>query len=840
MCALCGLPVRHSGARQVLQGETLHFCCTGCLNVFQILFNRPEGVPVNFRETDLYRACIESGLIPRDEKDPVYQQAQINPRGATLSQDKILEQANHAQDVTLRIDGMWCTACGWLIEEVLNRTQGIVEAKVFFLSDMAHITYIPQSLGPQDILARIRRLGYRPSLFEDSLEVNRERKDLLLRVGISAFLTANIMMISFALYMGFLEDLTQQGIRYLSYPLWVLATPVIFYGGFSILRRAIAGLCYGKTSMDTLISVGALSAYVYSAAQVLKGSLHIYFDTASMLITLVLLGRYIESRAKDKLSRGVTELYRLAYQKVRLWIEGKERWVSSDALQPGDEFLVRSGERVPMDGRILSGSALFDESVLSGESKPVRRKNGDEVMGGALLLEGTLKLAATRIAQEGSLKQMIALMQEALSKKNPFELMADRMMRWFVPTVLLVAVATALFLILTGASGDVALLRALTVVVIACPCALGIAAPLAKVAAIGAGRERGLLIRDPSALEKVKDLDVLILDKTGTVTEGNFSLNEVVTREIAKEEALRVVASVEQYSDHYLAKEIVRNAHELAGELEKCEGCKSIEGFGIRGKVRDKDVAVGNQPFMKVCEMTLSPNLERHGQLVQSKGMTVVFFGWNDKAQGLLVLGDSLKEGALHTVQQLEKRGVTVWLVSGDAEATTRSVASELGIHHVFGQMLPQGKVDLIKTLQNEGRRVGMVGDGINDAAALAQADVGIAIGTLMNITQEASDITLLTNDLPRVIEAFELSTLTMRTVKQNLLFALVYNGLGIPLAVAGVLNPVIAVFAMLASSLSVIGNSLRIFKAKKVRPEGFGIQCGKFEGATSTSLSVP
>ena len=238
--------------------------------------------------------------------------------------------------------------------------------------------------------------------------------------------------------------------------------------------------------------------------------------------------------------------------------------------------------------------------------------------------------------------------------------------------------------------------------------------------------------------------------------------------------------------------------------------------------------------------MTLSPNLEQHGKLMQSKGMTVVFFGWNDNAHGLLVLGDSLKEGALRTVQQLEKRGVRVWLVSGDAEATTRSVASELGIHDVFGKMLPQGKVDLIKTLQKEGRRVGMVGDGINDAAALAQADVGIAIGTLMNITQEASDMTLLTNDLTRVIEAFNLSTLTMRTVKQNLLFALVYNGLGIPLAVAGVLNPVIAVFAMLASSLSVIGNSLRILKAKRVQPEGFGVQRGKFGGATSTSLSTP
>lgn len=453
----------------------------------------------------------------------------------------------------------------------------------------------------------------------------------------------------------------------------------------------------------------------------------------------------------------------------------------------------------------------------------MRRKLGEEAIGGALLLEDESRLIATRVAHEGSLRQIIQLMQEALSKKNPFELLADRMMRWFVPAVLVMSAATALFLIFRGTSTNVALLRAVTVVVIACPCALGIASPLAKVAAIEAGRERGLLVRDPGALEKVRDLDVIIFDKTGTVTQGNFLLQDVVTSGCTSEEALRVVASVEQHSRHYIARAVVRRAHELALKLEKCEDFESLEGFGVRGKGQGKDIAVGNQPFMGMCGMNLSSPLEHQGQLFQSRGMTVIFFGWDGKAQGFLVLGDALKEGARETVEELGKRGIEVWLVSGDAEATTRTVAKELGIRQFFGPMLPQSKRDLIRKLQGEGKRVGVVGDGINDAAALAQADVGIALGTIMNIAQEASDITLLTEDPRRVLDAFELSNLTVKAVKQNLGFALVYNGLGIPLAAAGVLNPVIAVLAMFASSLSVIGNSLRIARKSRLRRSEFG-----------------
>ena len=816
MCALCGLPVRHSGSRQVIEEETLHFCCTGCLNVFQILFNSPNGVTSNFRETDLFRACVESGIIPRDDRDPVYLRAQKTERVEEAADLRSREEGGHAQDLSLKIDGMWCTACGWLIEEVLNRTPGVVEARVFFLSDMAQMKYLPSSLTPQDILGKIRGLGYHPSLFHETFETSEEKKHLLMRLGVSSFLTANIMMISLALYMGFFQDLTPQGIGYLSYPLWVLATPVIFYGGFPILQRALAGLRYWNLSMDTLISIGALAAYFYSVLQVVRGSLHVYFDTASMLITLVLLGRYVEARAKDRISRGMTELYRLANQKVRLWTMDKERWISADAVEAGDEFLVMPGERVPIDGRIISDRAVVDESILTGESRPVRKEIREEVMGGSLLLEGGLKLKATKRGHESSVKQMIQLMQEALSRKNPFELFSDKIMKGFVPGVLIIAGATAYYLGATGTSIEVALLRAIAVLVVACPCALGIASPLAKVAAIGAGRERGILIRDPSALEQVKNLDVMIFDKTGTLTQGKFSLLEVVTEVVHHDEALRQVASVEYHSDHFLAREIVRKASELCLVFEQAADFRSFEGLGVRGRVQGREVAVGNRQFMRIEGINMPSELDKNGQISQTKGRTVVFFGWNGKVQGFLAFGDPLKEASPKTVQELHKKNMDVWLISGDAEATTRAVAAELGIQHYSGQMFPKDKVGVIKRLQNEGHRVGMVGDGINDAAALVQADVGLALGAGANVAREASDITLLTDDPSRILEVLGLSKLTMKTIRQNLAFAFFYNGLGIPLAVAGLLNPLIAVCAMFASSLSVIGNSLRIAKLSK------------------------
>ncbi|MGZ3590809.1 MAG: heavy metal translocating P-type ATPase, partial [Thermodesulfobacteriota bacterium] len=467
-CHLCGLPIGASRARQVLNGKILDFCCLGCLNVFLILMNRPEGTTSDFKETDLYRTCVEFGLIPGDEENNLFQEPFAEAKD-TVGPPKDFAGEKLAQELTLRVEGMWCPACSWVIEEALRRTKGVVEARVDFLSDQARIKYLPQSVDPPTIVAQISKLGYRPTSFSDLHEKSPERRDLLIRLGISSFLTMNIMMISFFLYYGFFEELGQEAVRYFSYPLWFLSTAVLFYGGRPIFTRAYHGIRYGSASMDLLITVGALAAYFYSIVQMGRGSLYVYFDTASMLITLVLLGRYIESRAREKVSKGLKELYELAGQKVRLLGAEKERWVSPEAVAPGEEFLILTGERVPLDGRIASGRAKMDESILTGESRPVTKDVGDEVMGGTLLLQNELKLSATRTVRESALGQMIGLVQEALSKKNPFELLSDRIMRWFVPAVLALAAGTALYLRFQGVSIEVALLRAVTVLVITCP-----------------------------------------------------------------------------------------------------------------------------------------------------------------------------------------------------------------------------------------------------------------------------------------------------------------------------------------------------------------------------------
>jgi heavy metal translocating P-type ATPase len=811
-CHLCGLPVGNSKSKQIIDGLTVHFCCPGCLAVFQILFNHPEGPPLDFKETDLYRACVASGVISVQDTNPSEQENRH-----VLSTEKITE-AKLIQELTLRVEGMWCTACSWLIEEVLRRTEGIRDVRVSFLSDMVRVQYFPQRLTPKDILAKISDLGYSPSLFQDGSRGSKEKERLLIRLGFSSILTMNTMMISLALYAGFFRELDREAIGYFSYLLWLLSTPVLFWGGYPILRRAYLALRYGKTSMDTLIAVGALSAYFYSVIQIGRGSLHLYFDTASMLVTLVLLGKHIEARTRGRVSSGLTELYQMAGQKVRLSTRDQERWISPEVLRKGDPFRVLANERIPVDGRILFGRAEIDESILTGESKPVTKHIGDEVLGGTLLLDGELKLEATRLGRQSLLGQMIELVQEALSKPNPIELLSDRIMRWFVPGVIALAFVTAFYLFSNGSTLDSAVLRAVTVLVITCPCALGIASPLAKVAAIGKGRERGILVRDPAALEQANEVDLMIFDKTGTLTLGNFALREVVAKGVTREEALRQIASVEIHSGHFLAREVIRKTREAGVRVEEARFFQAFEGLGVKGSVEGKEVAVGNRELMRIEGMDLPMDLDQNGRILEAKGETIVFFGWEGHALGFLVFGDSLKEGAGRTVQELQKRRIEVWLVSGDAEETTRAVAAELGIERFLGKTLPNGKVELIRRFQRKGRRVCMVGDGLNDVGALSQADVGVSLGTASNIAQKASDITLVTDDPARIIEVLDLSNLTVKTIHQNLLFAFCYNLLGIPLAVAGMINPLVAVSAMFASSLSVTGNTVRIANKSKVQ----------------------
>ncbi len=807
-CGLCGLPLGRFAVRQAVAGKERNFCCPGCSQVFLLLFNSPGGVPADFRQTDLYRACLEAGIIPRGNGQ------EWNP-GAPAQEENSLPPL----DVELKVEGMWCPSCSWLIEEVVRRTRGVLEARVSFISDRVQVKYAPHLVSPDEIRGRISRLGFRPALAGEVPSTSPESRERVLRLGISAILTANVMMISMALYFGFFQHLSPKVIGHFSYPIWLLATPVVFYGGLPILRRGWAGLRYGAPSMDTLVALGALAAYGYSVVQVARGSIHLYFETAAMLITFVLLGKYMETHAREKVLSGIFDLCQLVRRKVRLWSPPeageKERWVSSEEVSPGEEFLVCAGERIPLDGRVVSGRGEVDESILTGEARPTKKTEGGQVYAGSLLAEGRLRVKTTSVGAQSSIGQMVALMQGALAGKDPAEVMADQVTRWFVPGIVLLAALTFSFLFARGAGLENSLLRALTVLLISCPCALGIATPIVKLVVVGMARSRGLLIRDPAALERTRKLDILVFDKTGTLTEGDFSLRKVCPLSSSEEEILARGAALEGASDHYLARAIIGRARQMSLELPPAGEIEPLEGMGVKGRVKDDLVSLGSRRLMERDGLSLSPALDEEARRLEEKGMTVVFIGWAGEVKGSLAFGDSLKDGVQEMISSLAGRGITSWIISGDGLGTTRAVARESGVRNFRAPSLPAEKVQLIKSLQAEGHRVGMVGDGINDGPALAQSDVGFALGAGTQILRQASDFTFLSADPARVLQALSLSSLAVRAVRQNLCFAFFYNAVTIPLARGGWLNPLMAVLAMFASSLTVTGNALRISRIR-------------------------
>jgi heavy metal translocating P-type ATPase len=805
-CHLCGLPLGRTDTGWSGQEERYRFCCPGCRQVFKLLSGASGDLPGNFRQSELYQTCVAAGIIPGG--GPVLSSSPAKQRIEEDCSDR------STLELTFRAEGMWCPSCAWLIEEVLRRTPGVLQPSVSFFSDVVRLRYLPHLVTPMEIVSRIEKLGYKASTPGGK---DRAKADLFVRLAVSAILTMNVMMLSWALYAGFFRDFPPAIVPYLSFPVLVMTVPVLFYGGSPIFRKAWGELRFGSTSMDTLITISALAAFFFSLFAMARNSIYLYFDTAAMLITIVLLGRYVEMHTRARVSSAFRELDEMGRQKVRLAGSDSERWVAADVLRPGDRFVVQQDERVPLDGRISEGKGIIDQSALTGEAKAVARGLGDEVMAGSLLVEGGLELVATSLAKESSLRQMVDLMMEALDQKNVREQLVNKVSRIFVPTTLAVAGVTGSVLLLMGYTANDILLRCLTILLVSCPCALGIAAPLAKTAMIGLGRAKGILIRSHEALEQVRQLNIMVLDKTGTVTEGAFSLRHIVCLGVDERTAFSIIAPLERESPHFIAREIMRRASILGVLEEEGQEIQRLEGLGVIGAVGHMTAFVGNRRLLSRQGAELSTSLEDQARGQEETGMTVVFFGWAGEVKGLLAFGDPIREGAKELVDWLRGRQITVILSSGDENKTTNAVARSLGIKEAYGQNLPSEKIELIKGLQSQGHKIGMVGDGINDSGALAQADVAFAMGSGHAIPKDASDLIIPSGNLAAIADAFDLSERSMRIVRQNLSFAFFYNVTAIPIAAAGLLNPLIAVLAMFMSSLSVIGNTLRISRQKDV-----------------------
>lgn len=838
-CALCGTSIGRSRVTSTLNEKTLLFCCAGCRMVFEVLFNHPGGPPGDYRDTDLYRACVEAGIIPLSPSESSSPSAFLHegeprPGGGPIptripdsrlrGNDEVRElkpsiepssNGTEGEEITFRIGGMWCATCAVLIESVLRAIPGVLSARVFFTSDLSHVRYLPHRTSPQALMERVSELGYSASASWDESEISRERKELMMRLCISSVLTMNIMMIACALYFGFFQDLGEGGAVTLTRLLWVLATPVVFYGGSPILNRALAGARRGGVSMETLIAIGSLTAYFYSTYQSFMGSMHVYFDTATMLVTLVLLGKFIESGARERVSREVTDLLRATGVKARILDGGREKWVLGGELGLGQEFLVRAGERVATDGEVLEGTADVDESFLTGESTPVRKQARDEILNGSMVLNGELRARSTRVGHETMLRQMISVIQRSLAAKVPAEQMADGVIRWIVPAVTLLAVGTATGVMAVGSTLEEAIQRGLTVLVITCPCALGIAVPLAKVASISLARACGLIVRDPAALEKIHSLDAFVFDKTGTLTEGSFTLRRILAPRVCERDVLRKVGSVESRSKHLIAREVLRKCREMGIDLPECGAFEAHAGMGVRGLVGEEEVFIGNRRFMAERDHAFPPQMDMEASEFEAQGMTTAFFAWDRSVRGVLVLGDDMGSESRKTLEALHAMGKKLWLISGDSPKTTRAIASSLPLEGFAGGMRPTEKADFVMGLQREGFRVGFVGDGINDAPALASADVAFTVGSHADLLREVSSVTLRPKNIGGLLDAIALSKLHARVSVQNLFFAFAYNALAIPVAVTGLLNPIIAVLAMFSSSLTVVGNTLRIPRSK-------------------------
>src|SRR4051812_31313279 len=707
------------------------------------------------------------------------------------------------QTTELRIGGMTCASCAARIERKLNRLDGVT-ATVNYATEKAQVSY-DSGVTPDDLIATVEKTGYTAALPQpEPAETDDGSRALHTRLLVSAALSVPIVLI------GMIPALQFSGWQWVSL---LLATPVVFWGGLPFHRATWTNLRHGAATMDTLVSLGTLAAYGWSLVALLVGTdAELYFEAAAVVTTFLLAGRWLEARAKRRAGAALRALLELGAKEVSVLRDGTEVRIPVAQLAVGDLFVVRPGEKIAADGEVTEGSSAVDASMLTGESVPVEVGPGDAVVGATVNAGGRLVVRATRIGSETQLAQMARLVEEAQNGKAEVQRLADRVSGVFVPIVLVVALGTLLGWLLAGGGATAAFTAAVAVLIIACPFALGLATPTALMVGTGRGAQLGILIKGPEVLESPRRVDTVVLDKTGTVTTGRMALLDVVPAEGADgDELLRVAGALEAASEHPIAQAVARAAAER-GPLPPVDGFPNVEGLGVRGSIEGRDVVVGRP---RLIDADLPNELDDARRKAEDAGRTAIVVAWDGAARGVLVVADAVKPTSAAAVRQLRELGLRPVLLTGDNEAAARSVAAEVGIDEVVAEVLPKDKVDVVQRLQAEGRAVAMVGDGVNDAAALAQADLGLAMGTGTDVAMEASDLTLVRGDLRVAADAIRLSRATLRTIKTNLTWAFGYNVAALPLAAAGLLNPMIAGAAMAASSVLVVTNSLRLRRFK-------------------------
>lgn len=734
-----------------------------------------------------------------------------------------------SSSTTLSITGMHCASCSALITRRLKKTSGVEDANVNYGASKARIRFNSTQVSEQDLIAVVQSAGYGANIADEKdREADKKRRTMEIAAYRRKFWTGLVLSVPM---LGFMVltftphiSLHEIVMPYMGIASLILATPVQFWLGYGFYKGFWSSMKMGTFNMDSLIAIGTSTAYLYSlwnfilfaaSTGTLIGEMHdLYFEVAAFLITFVLLGKWLETRAKGQTGDAIQKLIGLQAKTARVLRDGQQMDVLVEEVQVGDTVVVRPGEKIPVDGTVIRGLTSIDESMLTGESIPVEKMEGDIVFGATMNGHGSIEFRADKVGAETALAQIIRFVEDAQGSKAPIQAFADWVSSWFVPAVIGTAILTLIVWLLLGATVTFAILAFVSVIVIACPCAMGLATPTSIMVATGKGAEQGILIRGGEPLEAASQLTGIIFDKTGTLTKGKPELTDIFTFKGSEHEILKIAASLEQGSEHPLAESIVEHAKIKNVKLITSEQFKAIPGHGVEGKIDKTLYFLGNRKLM-ARENIATNNVEAKLQILENEGKTAMLLADKEKVIGILAVADTLKETSKEAVQQLEQMGIDVHMITGDNARTAHSIASSVGIKNVLAEVLPEDKAGEVKKLQEQGKKVAMVGDGINDSPALAQANLGIAMGSGTDIAMETGGIVLVKNDLRDVVTAIKLSKATVGKIKQNMFFALFFNVMGIPIAARAFihwgieLRPELAGLAMAFSSVSVVSNSL-------------------------------
>ncbi|MEK5639389.1 copper-translocating P-type ATPase [Paenibacillus rhizosphaerae] len=785
-------------------------------------------------------ARIEKGLgrmegVSRANVNLALEKASVtyDPKQTNLKQleDKIVSLGYGTMKETMDFDitGMTCAACATRIEKGLSRLSGVTEANVNLALETARVEYMPGTVTVQDMMHKVEQLGYKAIPKQEAKDTAELRRQEIQHKRWKWMMSAILSLPLLWAMVGHFSFTAWIPVPSLFMNPWfqlIVATPVQFIIGGQFYVGAYKALRNWSANMDVLVALGTSAAYFYSlyltiasAAMGMNHSVEMYYETSSILITLILVGKWFEALAKGRSSEAIKSLMGLQAKTALVLRDGKEVSIPVADVAAGDTVIVRPGEKIPVDGRVLEGSSSVDESMLTGESLPVEKRAGDNVVGATLNKNGVLRIRATKVGSETALAQIIKVVEEAQGSKAPIQRIADVISGIFVPIVVGIAIVTGLawyFLVDPGHFAP-ALEKAIAVLVIACPCALGLATPTSIMAGSGRAAEFGILFKGGEHLESAQDVQVVVLDKTGTVTSGKPQLTDVVPAPLMTEQSLlRMTAAVEKHSEHPLAEAIVAGAQERSKglPLPEAKDFANLPGYGVSARVDGRFVLIGTRKLMAERGVALDSAIPVMNRLEEA-GKTAMLVAVDGRYAGLVAVADTIKETSREAVSRLQEMGIEVVMITGDNERTAQAIAAQAGIRRVLAEVLPEGKAEEVKKLQQAGRKVAMVGDGINDAPALATADIGMAIGTGTDVAMEAADVTLMRGDLNAIADAILMSRRTMGNIKQNLFWALAYNTVGIPIAAAGFLAPWLAGAAMAFSSVSVVLNALRLQRVK-------------------------